>query len=398
LHFSRGFNAITYNWRPDSLLVRHGESLPPSPASLPGENGPEPAAPPGLRVIRRLSIIEVNAVTRHSRTLATLDETMKMFHSSSGRVFPNRRHSSVAMTPEPFDRNVRMVWDLVTNKRHGISRARLQPNLEARQGLEFLGWMPDDENMLFRDYNFQIGTQNLYAIPVDPEAQPHLIGLAQKLDELREKGVLTPDEDSISYVTYLGPADNGRSIRIFILFACPTTSTDPKVRDNIAARERETESSIWDFNLETEELTRILTLGRNAVRRKETLFSPSGASALDVLITRAKEADTNRVYPTRPVFYTVGKPGQEIPLDLPLPGTAYHQFFTFQLGRYVRFLDDHTLLYVGKEYSLWTFDTRSNRSEQIWHMDVEIREPLRAGSPPPREKKPVPPAKNPSGR
>lgn len=389
----RSFEPVVEEWRPDRLLVKYAESLRPWPGSTPNEKSKGPVGPGGLPLIRRMSILEVDALTRQSRVLATCDETMPMVHETSGRAFPNPQHTKLALTRNPLGNDVHMVWDLETNERHKLSRSWILPPLEQSRSIEFRGWMPDGESLIFRDYNFQEGTQFLFMAPPAPSpfsgvmADPRRsVPLAQQFNQLREKGVLTADEDKISYVTYLGPVDGGRAIRLFVLFACPTASTDPKVHGNITARGRETEASVWDFDLQTRKLKRVMNLGRNAVRRKMTIFSPSGTAALDLVTTLPETADRTRFHMVRPALYARETPLGGFSFEIPLPAYNPRTYTRLELDRNVRFIDDHTLLFVGEGYSLWKYDMRTDKSELLWQLDIQ-----KAERGPARPRLPVPP-------
>lgn len=379
-----GYRPLLHRWRPDSMLVEYHESRPLPAVAKADAAANRPPGPPQAAFAYRTRILEVDALTRRCRVLSEIDAGPILVGPPMGgpEAFTNTQHSRIAFSHH--GRDARNVWDLASSERHTIPRKAFEPKPTWPTGLEFLEWLPDGATMLFRDFSAEYGDHYLYLVPTDPEQPISHIDIAALFSRLRQKGLLSPDEDKISHMTLLQYPDGGKTARLFVLFACPSDSRDAEKRDFIWAQDRDTESSIWDLNLETQELKRVMSLGRNAVRRKQTIFSPSGTSALDVLTGRTAKADTNRVYPTRPVFYTVGKPRPQLALELPLPGTAYSSFHAFYVNRYVRFLDDHTLLYVGQNYSLWTFDIRSNRSEQIWRMDVEKTERPPATKPPGR--------------
>lgn len=226
---------------------------------------------------------------------------------------------------------------------------------------EVWDWLPDNRTVViyttddvpFRDID-DYRIDSLFLVDALGERPPkHLRVLWQfdraRLRRLLENGILQSAADRPSMIALLGCFGKPSRARFAVRFQEKRSSTD-------RASDR---SSIWDMDLESASLSKVMDLKGGIGRERAVLASPSGNAFLTeptdalVLAITGEQA-------SRPVLYRIGQQPRQIPVDVAWPSQHGLDFSV------MRFLDEHTLIYVQPACEIWKFDLRTWQSELLW--------------------------------
>jgi len=282
-------------------------------------------------------------------------------------------HDKYDMSYDSDPLNDYRVYDRATGRQYDIpaDHFELSGNLLPAQ---LWGWMPDERTLVFCQVSKRSGpsrspqtritrADNLYLLDVAGDAGLRKVPVAEPFERLRKKGGLGSAEGELGLFDLVGFVEQGRRARFAVTFC--TTATLYTLSDSV--------SSVWDLDLETGELKRVMDLPRGtaySAYNGTPLFSPSLDSILVPMPPVIATTQRFAVLPTSLTLYTVGQP----PRTLPLSFTTLYRGNQWGARPLLRcglcFLDEQTLVYADVGYELWAFDLQTNKSALLWRANA----------------------------
>lgn len=288
--------------------------------------------------------------------------------SEVGDIVPNRGCTHLAYCTQRYmNEPQHFICDLKAGTRQAILQRQFGP-LQGRWPLIWIaGWLPDDRTVVFNVGRLFAGfhgeghrVERLHLVDAPGKQAPRQVPILAKFLELREKGQLARDEGAFVASEILGFVDEGRRCRFSATFlranqtggaSRPTTGPIDPRSDN---------SSIWDLDLESGELQRVLDLKwgiyrEGIIRDRGIVCSPERRSFVAALASGASHS-SGPTFRTQAAIYTVGRPPRLLPFEVSRTASRPN----------VQFLDEDTLIYETDPCALWRFDLRTSESELLW--------------------------------
>lgn len=256
----------------------------------------------------------------------------------------------------------------IRNLASGASRALKRSDFEAADvfSTALWGWSPDGNTLVITEgtTTFQgmgwvtraYPVAALYLVDALEDTPPRRVSVNNAFQKARLEGRLNAGEIDLVHSEVLAFVDDGKRCRLLATFGSSQTVLNPRAN----------KSSIWDLDLTTGKITRVVNLMWGIKPGVRVICSPSG----ETMVAVPAQSKTTRGAPSIEGLpagaHTVGQRPKPLPFNV--------------FGRQYGLLDDHTLIYVSYEDDLLTvpelrrFDLRTSESEVIF---------------PPRSEKPV---------
>lgn len=261
----------------------------------------------------------------------------------------NRSLTHLAYPDAPADRERYIIF----NVREGSSRVltRKDFGLNGKQWTEMWGWLSDDRTMLFLGFRYlpqasRTEMANLYLVDVLANTSPRNVAVWDRFEELIARKQLRPGEERLLECGILPDVDGGRRLRLFA--ASGSNQTGPNTA--------ETKWSVWDLDLQSQSLTRVMDLSLGPILQRGFTSSPSG----DTIVAFLSHQGAGDREGFDAVLYRVGKE----PMRLP-----------FRLRRLGGLSNDDTLIYTNGRDEIWQFDLRMGESELLWSPNKRQKAP-----------------------
>lgn len=251
---------------------------------------------------------------------------------------------------------------LRTNREYTIPVSRFKPS--GTLAAFVWDWLPDDCTVVIQGVGPNFRTENLYYLDIASRDRPRRIPVLERFEKLAEQASKSQGLGQLFGVWPLKILDEGQRVRLAATFVSSAASTDPSTD----------RSGIWDLDVETGKLAKVIDLKWGIGRTDNIECSPSGNAFVAIPTSGSVVAGNLSTSPTRPVLYRIGQP----PVRLPFRIVFGWGSNACQLHCFLRFLDEDTLIYSGVPYDLWKYDVRTNQSELLFRHPV-----YSSASPPP---------------
>jgi hypothetical protein len=253
---------------------------------------------------------------------------------------------------------------VVVNAQDGTSRTR--PAFSPAGIQLFSGWSPDGRYLIASSATVRQSPGKMRVMPIkslyllDPGGLS--ISRVIPVDEyfIQARGLngrFHPGEDEIQYMNFAGLVNDGRRARFVVTFFSNKTPDDP----------RTDRSSVWDLELESGALKRILDFSEGAIYQN-AVWSESRRAFMGPALHGTGFDEPGMFKPLGIAVYVEGDKPRILPFKITPRGGGIGpgERHSATLQESVRFLDDSTLVYTTPPYDLWRYDLRKGNSELLW--------------------------------